>query len=170
MGSTMQGSAVVAVARSRSHGFATAAVLLFAGATLVTVQIAAAQDAAPAVVAKATGVHNGGVPALERRLQVLTRELGLEPGQQVRIRRILESQRDAIHRIWSDPAVPPAERAAATQAQTERTGDDIRAALNEDQKKIYNRSRRDSTLPPNEKRDVEQWMSPAPAGKPDATQ
>jgi hypothetical protein len=60
--------------------------------------------------------------------------------------------------------VPPVERAAATQAQTERTGDEIRAVLNEDQKNLYNRSSKGNP-PPGDKRSVEQWMDASQARK-----
>ena len=98
---------------------------------------------------------------LDRRMQVLTKELNLDPKQQAQIRKILESQRDAVRKIWSDPAVLPPERTAATQAQAEHAGDAIRAVLNEEQQKLYNRSRADNPLPPGDKRSVEQWMDAA---------
>jgi hypothetical protein len=111
-------------------------------------------------------VRNGAISTLERRLQALTRELALNGTQQIKVRQILESQRTAVRKIWVDPAVPPTERAAATQAQTERTGDEIRTVLNEDQRKIYNRSRSDNQLPAGDKRSVEQWMDAAQARRP----
>jgi hypothetical protein len=144
------------------------ALLLAAGAAVLAPMRAALgqEKEVSAAVAKPPVVRNGAVPTLDRRLQALTKELGLDSAQQVKIRQILESQRDAVHRIWVDPAVPPAERAAATQAQTEHTGDDIRAVLNEGQKNIYNRSRNGDQVPPGDKRSVEQWMDASQARKP----
>jgi hypothetical protein len=137
-----------------------------AAAVLVPAHAARGQEAPVPAAATRSPVRNGAVPTLDRRLQAMTRELGLDDGQQARIRQILESQRDAVRKIWMNPAVPPVERAAATQAQTERTGDDIRVVLNEDQRKIYNRSRSDNQLPGGDKRSVEQWMDAAQARKP----
>jgi hypothetical protein len=103
---------------------------------------------------------------LDRRMSVLTKELNLDTKQQVQIRRILEAQRAAVRAIWSDPSILPPERSAATQAQTEHTGDAIRAVLNDEQQKLYNRSRADNPMPPGDKRSVEQWMDAAKAKPP----
>ena len=137
------------------------------GTGFAPVQRALAEAAPPSTVeAPKAAVGRRAVPSLDRRLQALTRELGLDAGQQARVREILTAQREAVRRIWVDPAVPPVERAAATQAQTERTGDDIRAILNDAQKKIYNRARNDSQLSNGDKRSVEQWMDASQAPRP----
>jgi hypothetical protein len=104
--------------------------------------------------------------ALDRRMTVLTKELKLDSKQQLQIRQILEGQRAAVRAIWSDPSILPPERTAATQAQAEHTGDAIRAVLNDEQQKLYNRSRADNALPPGDKRSVEQWMDSAKAKPP----
>ncbi len=117
-------------------------------------------------VASPAPLRNGAAPTLERRLQAMTRELGLDPTQQTRVRQLLEQQRDTIRRIWRDPSVLPAERAALTQAQTEHTGDAIRAVLTAEQKKIYNRERKDEPPPAEGKRSVEQWMDASQARRP----
>lgn len=167
----MQRSARAARGGFRHYPFIVGIALLCAGtaAALVPAHAAPGQEApVPAAVARSP-VRNGAVPTLDRRLQAMTRELGLDSGQQAKIRQTLESQRSAVRMIWVNPAVPPAERAAATQAQTERTGDDIRAVLNDDQRKIYNRSRNDNQLPTGDKRSVEQWMDAAQARRPGPT-
>jgi hypothetical protein len=128
--------------------------------------VRAQTPAAPAAAARPAATRNGATPTLDRRMQAMTRELQLDAQQQAQIRQILQSQREAVHKIWVDPTLLPAERAAVTQAQTEHTGDAIRAVLNDEQKKLYNRSRTDQSLPPGDKRGVEQWMDAAHSPRP----
>jgi hypothetical protein len=74
------------------------------------------------------------------------------------LRKILTEQRDAVRRIWSDKALLPAERAPATRAANERTGDQIRAMLNDEQKKKYNPPQPTTPHDAGDKRSVEQWL------------
>ena len=99
-------------------------------------------------------------------MQALTRELDLDQSQQQKVREILESQRAEVHRIWVDPAVLPAERAAVTQAETERTGEAIRSLLTDAQKLRYNRSRKGEPAAATDRRSVEEWMDAARSPRP----
>src|SRR4051794_6135051 len=53
---------------------------------------------------------------LEERVQLLTKELDLDPGQQASVRAILLAQRTEVIKAWSDPTVPAAARVGTTQA------------------------------------------------------
>jgi hypothetical protein len=117
------------------------------------------QSPAPAVAAppalRASGrVRTGG--SLQHRADVLSKALQLNAPQRVQLLTILESQRQAVSKIWSDPAMLPAERTPATRALQERTANQIRAILSEEQKKLYNppKPQGGETPPPN----VEEWM------------
>jgi hypothetical protein len=93
---------------------------------------------------------------LDHRLKVLAKALDLDARQEAELRRILESQRQAVTKIWSDPALLSAERVPATRAAEERTAEQIRAILNDEQKKRYNppKPQGAEAPPPN----VEAWM------------
>jgi hypothetical protein len=93
---------------------------------------------------------------LDHRLKVLARALDLDVGQRAELREILENQRQAVIKIWSDPALLPAERVPATRAVEERTAERIRAILNDEQKKRYNPPKPQGTQAPPA--NVEAWM------------
>jgi hypothetical protein len=114
----------------------------------------AAEPAAPAPPA----ARQLGAGTLEDRVTVFSRSLNLDPGQQASLRRILIEQRDTVRRIWSNKAMLPAERAPATRAANERTGDQIRAMLNDEQKKNYNPPKPSTPHEAGDKRSVEQWL------------
>ncbi len=98
------------------------------------------------------------IDPLEQRVQLLSHELDLNPEQQEAVRQILRGQREAVRRIWQDPAISPAERAPAVRLVGERTADRIRAVLSEEQKKKYNRPVPDGALSARASADVEGWL------------
>jgi hypothetical protein len=98
-------------------------------------------------------VRAGG--SLQHRVDVLSKALQLDARQRTELLTILESQRQAVGKIWSDPALLPAERTPATRAVQERTADQIRAILSEEQKKRYNPPKPQGAEPPP---NVEEWM------------
>jgi len=124
----------------------------------------AADDAATAAVAAEAPAHPSPRPAshppvggtLDHRLRALAKALDLDTHQRDELREILEDQRQAVTKIWSDPALLSAERVPATRAVEERTAERIRAILNDGQKKLYNppKPQGTQTPPPN----VEAWM------------
>jgi hypothetical protein len=101
------------------------------------------------------------VDPLEQRVQLLERELGLTSKQQEAVRQILRGQREAVRQIWEDPSISPAERAPAVRLLGERTADRIRAVLNEEQKKKYNRPTPDGALSAQANVDVPGWLRAA---------
>jgi hypothetical protein len=100
--------------------------------------------------------------ALDERVRLLAKELDLDAAQQAGVKRILEEQRAQVVRVWSDTSVPAAQRVNATQAISNRTADQIRALLNDEQKKKFSAPRqpRDpSEVTPGTS--VEDWMNAA---------
>jgi hypothetical protein len=119
-------------------------------------QGAAAKHGEPSATRHAP--HHGRRSGLEERVALLTKELDLDAKQQAGVRRALLRQRDQVQRIWRDGAVPSADRIFATRAVSNQTAQQIRALLNEEQRKRYD--------PPAEadvghaigKANVESWM------------
>lgn len=125
-------------------------------------QTGRAADEIDAAVAPPAAPAQQHLPALEQRITLMSTELGLDEPQRAELRRILINQRMQIMRLWSDTSVPAASRVGATRVLSERTGDQIRALLNEEQKAKYNRPRkpRDAAADPGA-RSVEDWMNAA---------
>jgi hypothetical protein len=99
-------------------------------------------------------VRTGG--SLQHRVDVLSKALQLDARQRTELLTILEGQRQAVGKIWSDPALLPAERTPATRALQERTADQIRSILSEEQRKRYNPPKPQGAAPPSP--DVDAWM------------
>lgn len=117
----------------------------------------AAADGGAAAVPQRPG-HPGGAGSLEERIKALSTGLDLDALQQGELRKILLEQRESVQKIWSDRSLLPAERAPATRAVNERTGDKIRALLNDDQKKKYNSATASRPSQQGDQRSVEKWM------------
>jgi hypothetical protein len=94
--------------------------------------------------------------SLQHRVDVLSTALQLDARQRALLVSILASQRQAVSKIWSDPALLPAERTPATRAVEERTADQIRAILSEEQRRRYNPAKPQGAAPPLP--NVEDWM------------
>jgi len=91
----------------------------------------------PAAAAAPHRHHHAPSSSIDYRIQLLTAELGLDARQQQAVRQALESQREQVARAWADPAVPSAVRVKSTQAIGDRTADQIRAVLTEEQRARY---------------------------------
>jgi hypothetical protein len=89
----------------------------------------------------------------------MTRALDLDAGQQAKLREILEAQRAQVQKVWSDPAIAPSDRTAATAAIGEQTSDRIRSMLNDEQRKRYGPPKQAGQRPPSGTPSVEEWMS-----------
>lgn len=135
-------------------------------AALAAPSAVAGTDDAPDAVAEpaaAAGpsarVPSGRMAGLDERMRLLTAELKLDARQQLALRRVLEGRRDAIRRIWADGTVPAAERGPATRAVEDRTADQIRALLTDEQRKRYKPARPPPPpAPETGAPDVGKWM------------
>lgn len=76
---------------------------------------------------------------LDRRVALLAKELNLNADQRIQVRGLLQSQRVQVSRVWSNDSLPAAVRVKATQLISERTADQIRALLSDEQRKLYSR-------------------------------
>ena len=85
----------------------------------------------------------GATNPLDRRIALLARELDLDAAQKLKVRAVLEGQREQILRVWQDESLPGALRVARTQAISERTEDGIRALLTDAQRQKYLKPRTD---------------------------
>ena len=100
--------------------------------------------------------------ALEHRVQTLAKALELDAKQQSELRKVLQGQRDLVARVWNDASLSSAERVGATHAMSERTADQIRALLTEEQKKKYNPPAPHDLASQLGRPDVEVWMNQGP--------
>jgi hypothetical protein len=97
---------------------------------------------------------------LDERIKFLTRTLDLDPRQQAELRKVLVAQREEILEVWADESAPAAVRVKVTELIGQRTGDRIRALLNDQQRARYNPPRTPSQAAPGSARPgVEAWMN-----------
>jgi len=106
---------------------------------------AAAQDAAPTTEAAANhgpqaAPHPAGGSGIDARVQLLAKELDLDAGQQVEVRKILVRQRADVIQVWNNESMPAQVQVASTRAIGERTADSIRAILNDKQRARYSKA------------------------------
>lgn len=135
----MQADAITAIPKRRA--IVLAGMLALSGATLAaegspSVAGGEVQGAPARVQASATS-------ALDRRIALIARELDLDATQQLKVRALLEGQREQIVKVWQDESVSGALRVARTQAITEHTEDGIRALLTDAQRQKYHKARTD---------------------------
>jgi hypothetical protein len=118
-----------------------------------------ADEAASAVRAVAPAPARDRVAAtLDARVRLLSKELDLDTRQQGRLRVILERQRDAVRKIWSDNTLLPAERGPAVRGVIGRTADQTRAILTDAQRKKYNPPKPPASPSAPGQADVGVWM------------
>ena len=126
---------------------------------------AADEGAAPAAeeTGSAAGARTRHPPrsAIGSRVQLMTKELNLDAGQQTKLTTILETQRAEVVKVWSDTSVSAAIRVAATQAIGDKTADRIRAILNDEQRKKYIKPREHEAPVGAPGGDVQKWMNTA---------
>jgi hypothetical protein len=140
-------------ARERRHSTVRTVVVLCAFCAAGAV----CADESPAPVPPAPRAESrSAVAAIDRRVTVLAKALDLDTRQRAELWKILEDQRIAVKRIWSDPATSAAERVPATRALEDRTANQIRSILTGEQKKHYNPPKPQGVEPPSP--DVEAWM------------
>jgi hypothetical protein len=114
------------------------------------------QEANPAVQPRQR--HQFQRPTLDERVQRLAKALDLNEAQQAGVRRLLERQQKEVARLRTDqtPGLDPAGR---FRAINQNTIDQIRALLNDEQKKKYGLAgplQRQDTSPGSS---VEDWLN-----------
>jgi hypothetical protein len=132
-------------------------VLALVGSGLLPSQAAAADQGAAGASRHAAAARDGG-SGLEDRVSTLTKALDLDAKQEAALRKVLQRQRDEVQRIWSDDSVPSANRIFLTKAVSKHTGDEIRALLNEEQRKKYDPPPQGDAGTVSGSARVEDWM------------
>jgi hypothetical protein len=101
---------------------------------------------------------------IDGRVRRLAKALELDEAQQARLREVLRSERQQINSMWRENPHPAADRVGPMLAILDRTREEIRAMLTEEQSKKYPAAvPRGSTAPANA--DLDYWMrltQPAP--------
>jgi hypothetical protein len=129
------------------------------GVFLAAGMVCAEESPAPVPVQSGATSHTAAAGTLDHRFKVLAKALDLDGRQQAELWRILEDQRQAVRKIWTDPALLSAERGPATRAVQDRTADQIRAILTDEQRKRYNPPKPLNAA--SESPDVGAWMDVA---------
>jgi hypothetical protein len=99
--------------------------------------------------------------ALEDRVKLLTAELSLDARQQTGVREALIADRTQTLKVWQDQSIPAPLRIKATQDISTRTGNRIRALLNDEQRKKYIQPK-PAEAGKQEPGDAEKWISRMP--------
>jgi Spy/CpxP family protein refolding chaperone len=96
--------------------------------------------------------------SLDEHVRLLTQRLDLDARQQAALRTLLVSQHEQVKQIWADVSMPAADHVSATRAITDRTGDQIRAMLTDEQKAKFGAAhpRRDAEKSAHP--DVDYWL------------
>jgi hypothetical protein len=81
------------------------------------------------------GAENASLPTIEEQLKVLTDKLGLTATQQTKVRPILQGLHDSTEKLMQDEHLSHDEHLAMVRPQRRQADKNIRAFLNDDQKK-----------------------------------
>jgi hypothetical protein len=94
---------------------------------------------------------------IDDRVKVLAKNLDLNESQQTAVKKILERRQQETLRIRRDPTIAGSARIEQFRMLQDRTAEEIRAVLNEEQRKKYDpfAARR---IPQTEGRSVEDWL------------
>ena len=118
------------------------------------------QNVADAVPSRPMLHHAAAGAGLDARVRTLSKFFDLDAAQQSELRKVLENQREQVRKLWNDSTVPPANRISATRLISDNTADQIRALLNNEQRKKYNPPRQPHPAGADaDKRSVEDWMN-----------
>jgi hypothetical protein len=130
-----------------------------AGAWLIPAHAAADGKDSDREAAAQQAPRHHGESSLDARVRMLSKALDLDATQQSELRRVLEGQRERVMRVWNDTSLPAVYRISATQAISDNTADQIRALLNDEQKKKYNPPRQPHEASGSDRPSVEALMN-----------
>jgi Spy/CpxP family protein refolding chaperone len=109
--------------------------LITAGTLLAAALTVSAQ---PAVTGNGDGQNQataqGGAPAIEQQMKLLTERLELTGDQQAKIKPIVQEMDDTVHKIMQDESMSRYERQDRAKALRFRADREIRKLLSDDQK------------------------------------
>jgi hypothetical protein len=143
-------------------------VLTLASASVMAAQAAAEGQEVPSKAPARQAQRIAPGANLDDRIKTLALALDLDAEQQSQVRRVLENQREQVSEVWKDTSVPPVYRVSATRAISDKTADQIRALLSDEQKKKFTPPRQphDATAR-HSSPSAEDWMK-ATQSKPSA--
>ena len=94
------------------------------------------------------------------RVRALSKALELDAMQQAQLTKVLEWEREQVRTVWNDGAVPPDYRVTAVHAISDKTAEQIRGLLNEEQRRKYKLPRQPHPAAEGEgQRSVEDWIN-----------
>lgn len=141
-------------------GWSLALVLALAGGFLTAANGEPGSLGASAAVASSQAPQPRRQSRLEWRVSTLAKALDLNEAQQAQLRTVLEWQRQQVRKVWNDSAVPPDYRVTVAHAISDRTAEQIRGLLNEQQRNKYKLPRQPRPAAAGEgQRTVEDWMN-----------
>lgn len=147
-------------AASRASAAKRALVIVAGLLTALACVDAGAAEPAPEAEGPPTHAHRARAHSgLDGRVDVLSKALELDARQRVELKKVLEGQREQVSKLWANESLPPAYRVSATQAIGDRTADQIRALLNDDQKQKYNPPKPPHEASAASSLSVEDWMN-----------
>jgi hypothetical protein len=143
------------------------------GAVLVGVAIAGvtapevscAHDQPVDNTATAPALSGSDRPTLDSRVRKLAKILQLSDSQQIELAKVLASRREQIRRLWSEQTVAPEFRVSAMQAINDKTDEQIRGLLNDEQKERYRSVHPPQTPGTSQQSTLDYWLN-ASAPKP----
>lgn len=97
-------------------------------------------------------------PTLDDRVKAFATALGLNPTQQVAVKKILEQRQLEMLQIRQDPSIDGGDRIGKLRALQDQTIERIRAVLNDDQKKKYDPLAARNRQPALDQKSVEDWL------------
>jgi len=104
--------------------------------------------------------HPNKGSTLDNRVKMLSKGLGLNIKQEAELKKVLEWQRDQIKALWHNTSIPAEYRISMTRSIGDKTADQIRALLNNEQRKKYLAPKPQEILEQKPvKRSVEEWMN-----------
>jgi Spy/CpxP family protein refolding chaperone len=142
----------------RKYGRATTVLACLQLISVLSTSLSFAQANAPASApANATNHVRRTRPTVDDRVKVLAKSLDLNESQQTAVKKILERRQQETLRIRTDPTISGSARMEQFRMLQDRTAEQIRAVLNEEQRKKYDpfAARR---IPQSEGRTVEDWL------------
>jgi hypothetical protein len=111
---------------------------------------------------RAHHAHPAATASVDDRVQLMTKELGLDASQQARLKIILLAQRTEMAKVWNDPSVAASLRVGRTRIVSDQTAEGIRGILSAEQREKYIKARRRDAPVGAPGGDVQKWMTPDP--------
>jgi hypothetical protein len=132
--------------------------LLVVALSLLQPNAQAAGQAAADVAAKPQVRHKYRHFSIDDQVKQLAKNLDLSETQQSEMKRILQQRQEQVRRLRSNPSFSGAERVDKFRSLQEGTATQIRAVLNEEQKKKYDPPRQRETSGTSPKASLEDWL------------